>query len=59
MGHESWKCSFVNPQLHAKEKIRFDYADMDGSGGLNLTEFLAFTHPSEVDHMAVSMKQKS
>ncbi|KAI7802728.1 reticulocalbin-2 [Triplophysa rosa] len=38
--------------LHAKEKRRFDYADMDGSGGLNLTEFLAFTHPSEVDHMA-------
>uniref|UniRef100_A0A673GC34 Reticulocalbin 2 n=1 Tax=Sinocyclocheilus rhinocerous TaxID=307959 RepID=A0A673GC34_9TELE len=38
--------------LHAKEKRRFDFADMDGSAGLNLTEFLAFTHPSEVDHMA-------
>ncbi|KAK7152233.1 hypothetical protein R3I94_008531 [Phoxinus phoxinus] len=38
--------------LHAKEKRRFYFADMDGSAGLNLTEFLAFTHPSEVDHMA-------
>ncbi|XP_016109146.1 reticulocalbin-2-like, partial [Sinocyclocheilus grahami] len=38
--------------LHAKEKRRFDFADMDGSDALNLTEFLAFTHPSEVDHMA-------
>lgn len=41
-------------QLHLKEKRRFDFADMDGKPGLNLTEFLAFTHPSEVDHMAVS-----
>lgn len=38
--------------LHMKEKRRFDFADVDGSTGLNLTEFLAFTHPSEVDHMA-------
>uniref|UniRef100_A0A672QKU7 Reticulocalbin 2 n=1 Tax=Sinocyclocheilus grahami TaxID=75366 RepID=A0A672QKU7_SINGR len=38
--------------LHAKEKRLFDFADMDGSAGLNFTEFLAFTHPSEVDHMA-------
>ncbi|TRY58302.1 hypothetical protein DNTS_031062 [Danionella cerebrum] len=38
--------------LHAKEKRRFDFADMDSSGGLTLKEFLAFTHPSEVDHMA-------
>ncbi|XP_073709666.1 reticulocalbin-2 [Misgurnus anguillicaudatus] len=38
--------------LHGKEKRRFDFADMDSSAGLNLTEFLAFTHPSEVDHMA-------
>ncbi|KAG5273179.1 hypothetical protein AALO_G00148540 [Alosa alosa] len=38
--------------LHLKEKRRFDFADVDGSPGLNLTEFLAFTHPSEVDHMA-------
>lgn len=47
---------FVHSQLHAKEKTRFDFADMDGSDALNLTEFLAFTHPSEVDHMAVSIK---
>lgn len=26
---------------------------MGGTPGLNLTEFLAFTHPSEVDYMAV------
>ncbi|CAL8355895.1 unnamed protein product [Lota lota] len=38
--------------LHLKEKRRFDFADMDGTPGLNLPEFLAFTHPSEVDHMA-------
>ncbi|XP_030621900.1 reticulocalbin-2 [Chanos chanos] len=38
--------------LHLKEKRRFDFADVDGTLGLNLTEFLAFTHPSEVDHMA-------
>ncbi|XP_056137495.1 reticulocalbin-2 [Lampris incognitus] len=38
--------------LHLKEKRRFDYADVDGTPGLNVTEFLAFTHPSEVDHMA-------
>ncbi|XP_076842151.1 reticulocalbin-2 isoform X2 [Brachyhypopomus gauderio] len=38
--------------LHLKEKRRFNFADMDGIPGLNLTEFLAFTHPSEVDHMA-------
>lgn len=36
-----------------KERRRFDFADVDGTPGLNLTEFLAFTHPSEVDHMAV------
>ncbi|KAK1785066.1 hypothetical protein P4O66_018498 [Electrophorus voltai] len=38
--------------LRLKEKRRFDFADVDGNRGLNLTEFLAFTHPSEVDHMA-------
>lgn len=38
--------------LHLKEKRRFDFADVDNTAGLNLTEFLAFTHPSEVDHMA-------
>lgn len=38
--------------LHLKERRRFDYADVDGTPGLNVTEFLAFTHPSEVDHMA-------
>ncbi|XP_028815076.1 reticulocalbin-2 isoform X2 [Denticeps clupeoides] len=38
--------------LHLKEKKRFDYADVDGKPGLNLSEFLAFTHPSEVDHMS-------
>lgn len=38
--------------LHLKEKRRFNFADQDGSSGLNVTEFLAFTHPSEVDHMA-------
>jgi len=47
---------FIHSQLHAKEKRRFNFADMDGSVGLNLTEFLAFTHPSEVDHMAVSIQ---
>ncbi|KAM3870630.1 reticulocalbin-2 [Diretmus argenteus] len=38
--------------LHLKERRRFDFADVDGTPGLNITEFLAFTHPSEVDHMA-------
>ncbi|XP_061078347.1 reticulocalbin-2 isoform X1 [Conger conger] len=38
--------------LHLKEKRRFDFADGDGIPGLNLREFLAFTHPSEVDEMA-------
>lgn len=38
--------------LHIKEKKRFNFADKDGTPGLNLTEFLAFTHPSEVDHMS-------
>ncbi|KAM9753373.1 reticulocalbin-2 isoform 2-T2 [Menidia menidia] len=38
--------------LHLKEKRRFDFADLDGVPGLSVTEFLAFTHPSEVDHMA-------
>ncbi|XP_028304816.1 reticulocalbin-2 [Gouania willdenowi] len=38
--------------LHLKEKRRFDFADVDDTPGLNVTEFLAFTHPSEVDHMA-------
>lgn len=38
--------------LHQKERRRFDFADVDGTPGLNVTEFLAFTHPSEVDHMA-------
>ncbi|XP_036391542.1 reticulocalbin-2 [Megalops cyprinoides] len=38
--------------LHLKEKRRFEFADADGIPGLNLTEFLAFTHPSEVDQMA-------
>ncbi|XP_068459155.1 reticulocalbin-2 [Clinocottus analis] len=39
-------------KLHLKERRRFDFADVDGTSGLNVTEFLAFTHPSEVDHMA-------
>lgn len=43
-------------QLHLKEKRRFNFADQDGSSGLNVTEFLAFTHPSEVDHMAVRFR---
>ncbi|CAL8373943.1 unnamed protein product [Arctogadus glacialis] len=38
--------------LSLKEKRRFDFADVDDTAGLNLPEFLAFTHPSEVDHMA-------
>lgn len=38
--------------LHLAEKRRFDFADADKTSGLNVTEFLAFTHPSEVDHMA-------
>ncbi|KAM3608651.1 uncharacterized protein V6R79_002278 [Siganus canaliculatus] len=38
--------------LHLKERKRFDFADVDGTSSLNVTEFLAFTHPSEVDHMA-------
>uniref|UniRef100_A0A1A8KH61 Reticulocalbin 2 n=2 Tax=Nothobranchius TaxID=28779 RepID=A0A1A8KH61_NOTKU len=38
--------------LLLKEKRRFYFADMDGTPGLNVTEFLAFTHPSEVDYMA-------
>ncbi|KAK2842268.1 hypothetical protein Q5P01_012468 [Channa striata] len=38
--------------LHLKERRRFEFADTDGRPGLNVTEFLAFTHPSEVDHMA-------
>ncbi|XP_074533183.1 reticulocalbin-2 [Halichoeres trimaculatus] len=38
--------------LHLKERRRFDFADADNTSGLNVTEFLAFTHPSEVDHMA-------
>nr|XP_020487010.1 reticulocalbin-2 [Labrus bergylta]XP_020487011.1 reticulocalbin-2 [Labrus bergylta]XP_020487012.1 reticulocalbin-2 [Labrus bergylta] len=38
--------------LHLKERRRFDFADADNTAGLNVTEFLAFTHPSEVDHMA-------
>ncbi|XP_035654437.1 reticulocalbin-2 isoform X2 [Oncorhynchus keta] len=42
----------VHERLHLKEKKRFDFADMGGTPGLNLTEFLAFTHPSEVDYMA-------
>uniref|UniRef100_A0A1A7YUJ4 Reticulocalbin-3 n=1 Tax=Iconisemion striatum TaxID=60296 RepID=A0A1A7YUJ4_9TELE len=37
--------------LLLKEKRRFDFADVDGTPGLNITEFLAFTHPSEVDYM--------
>ncbi|XP_074489055.1 reticulocalbin-2 isoform X1 [Sebastes fasciatus] len=38
--------------LQLKERRRFDFANVDGTPGLNVTEFLAFTHPSEVDHMA-------
>ncbi|XP_061534128.1 reticulocalbin-2 isoform X2 [Phycodurus eques] len=38
--------------LHLKERRRFNFADQDGTPGLNVTEFLAFTHPSEVDYMA-------
>ncbi|XP_020559723.1 proline-serine-threonine phosphatase-interacting protein 1 [Oryzias latipes] len=39
-------------QLHLKEKKRFDFADIDDTPGLSVSEFLAFTHPSEVDRMA-------
>lgn len=39
-------------QLLLKEKRRFNFADVDGTPGLNVNEFLAFTHPSEVDYMA-------
>uniref|UniRef100_A0A3B4ZBV1 Reticulocalbin 2 n=1 Tax=Seriola lalandi dorsalis TaxID=1841481 RepID=A0A3B4ZBV1_SERLL len=42
----------LGDELHLKERRRFDFADVDGTPGLNVTEFLAFTHPSEVDHMA-------
>lgn len=38
--------------LHLREKKRFDFADVDEKPGLNVSEFLAFTHPSEVDRMA-------
>ena len=38
-----------------KERRRFDFADVDGMPGLHVIEFLAFTHPSEVDHMAVGI----
>lgn len=38
--------------LRRRERERFNFADVDGKPGLNVTEFLAFTHPSEVDHMA-------
>ncbi|CAL9697528.1 unnamed protein product [Knipowitschia caucasica] len=38
--------------LHRREKQRYDFADVDNNEGLNVTEFLAFTHPSEVDRMA-------
>uniref|UniRef100_UPI0037E93179 reticulocalbin-2 n=1 Tax=Semicossyphus pulcher TaxID=241346 RepID=UPI0037E93179 len=38
--------------LHLKERRRFDFADADNTSGLDVAEFLAFTHPSEVDHMA-------
>ncbi|XP_041651302.1 reticulocalbin-2 [Cheilinus undulatus] len=38
--------------LHFKERRRFDFANADNTSGLTVTEFLAFTHPSEVDHMA-------
>lgn len=38
--------------LHLKERRRFDFANADNSSGLNVEEFLAFTHPSEVDRMA-------
>ncbi|KAM9854408.1 reticulocalbin-2 isoform 1-T2 [Aulostomus maculatus] len=38
--------------LHLKERRRFDFANVDSTPGLSVTEFLAFTHPSEVDHMA-------
>lgn len=41
-------------KLLLKEKRRFNFADVDGTPGLNVNEFLAFTHPSEVDYMAVS-----
>ncbi|XP_077954082.1 reticulocalbin-2-like [Gasterosteus aculeatus] len=36
--------------LHLRERRRFNIADVDGTPGLNVTEFLAFTHPSKVDH---------
>uniref|UniRef100_A0A673CFZ5 Reticulocalbin 2 n=1 Tax=Sphaeramia orbicularis TaxID=375764 RepID=A0A673CFZ5_9TELE len=42
----------LGDELQMKERRRFDFADVDGTLGLNVTEFLAFTHPSEVDHMA-------
>ncbi|XP_058500581.1 reticulocalbin-2 [Solea solea] len=39
-------------QLYLKERRRFDFADVDGIPGLHVDEFLAFIHPSEVDHMS-------
>lgn len=38
--------------LHQKERRRFDFSNADSTSGLNVKEFLAFTHPSEVDRMA-------
>lgn len=38
--------------LHLKEKRRFEFADGDNIPGLTVKEFLAFTHPSEVDEMS-------
>lgn len=49
-----YKKSQSSLQLQLKERRRFDFADADGTPGLNVTEFLAFIHPSEVDRMAVS-----
>lgn len=51
-----WKVISSSHQLYLKERRRFNFADLDGTPGLNVTEFLAFTHPSEMDHMAVRSK---
>ncbi|XP_058851269.1 reticulocalbin-2-like [Acipenser ruthenus] len=43
--------------LHLKDKKRFEHADINDVPGLNLTEFIAFEHPSEVDYMMDYVKQ--
>ncbi|XP_028678444.1 reticulocalbin-2 [Erpetoichthys calabaricus] len=37
--------------LHLKEKKRFEKANVDEIPGLNLTEFVAFENPTEVEYM--------